>query len=779
MRGIFLFELALLTPMVILAATSLFDITTLLRTKNALKEAAQASIRCLTTEGSLCSTTIKQTPLTPLYNYYRQTTPPPLFGNLRQVPVRINERVSPLQRYQFDATVLDAVYTGAQQTQYEEVSLTRQVTKVVPYVLQSFPYYVRPSGSGNYDIYQGAGGTSVANPGREVTTFGGAVTKTTGRSVVFSIPKPFNLERFGAKDICSRNIIRDGVEKPEDCLLSQNGSTLLSSMMLVFDGNASGGTSRNPETAQLKLSASYSLDSGLTETTIDLGGQQFTLNGTDRAENFLPRGAPIDQVAEALSSKQEFIDHGAAKVILPFNRRIRLRIAFAKQPNAADASWTPIKLRVFIPSFEQKKANLSCSEKPSCMTMAESGTSACSTTPNINPPKATLKLGTPSTVSSTPPKVSQCLPNATSPISLPQPTTYSINNQSCADNALRQVTASSCPALITKHQCNSSNMGIAIQPNSSGIITGSPDSLSSACNSSSSTTLASLPAGTSLTAGEAFATVKTVRIMAGAGKPAESNSWQQSCEPNSEKAGVARPVAVTSYAQVTPVLVGTVEGQLQSLPVQSAGATQQSLSCFPTREISPSRDPNIYSALLGDYAYILSPHPDKGCAYEGILMSAKNQVEKDPRYQATVGSPVAAGRFELPSGTKPDACTPFTVGTSTVDKDSLHLIGTFPKTAPPPECADGNCVTEFVGFSRDTSTDEPSLNLQQAVNEAEAAALAYLPNRSREDLTVTITPPSRSTIGPKTYEVTTSMTVPLSFGRKSAITHVSHGQAEG
>jgi len=267
--------------------------------------------------------------------------------------------------------------------------------------------------------------------------------------------------------------------------------------------------------------------------------------------------------------------------------------------------------------------------------------------------------------------------------------------------------------------------------------------------------------------------------MAGAGKPAESKSWQQSCDPNSEKARVARPVAVTPYAQVTPVLVSTVDGQLQSLPAQGPGTTQQSLSCFPTRELSPSRDTNIYSALLRDYAYILSPHPDKGCAYEGILMSAKNQVEKDPRYQATVGSPITTGRFELPSGSKPDACTPFTVGTSTVDKDSLHLIGTFPKTAPPPECADGNCVTEFVGFSRDTSTDEPSLNLQQAVNEAEAAALAYLPNRSREDLTVTITPPSRSTIGPKTYEVTTSMTVPLSFGRKSAITHVSHGQAEG
>jgi hypothetical protein len=185
MRGIFLFELALLTPMVILAATSLFDITTLLRTKNALKEAAQASIRCLTTEGSLCSTTIKQTPLTPLYSYYRQTTPPPLFGNLRQVPVRINERVSPLQRYQFDATVLDAVYTGAQQTQYEEVSLTRQVTKVVPYVLQSFPYFVMPNGPGNYDIFGQPAGQSAATADREVTTFGGAVTKTTGRSVVF------------------------------------------------------------------------------------------------------------------------------------------------------------------------------------------------------------------------------------------------------------------------------------------------------------------------------------------------------------------------------------------------------------------------------------------------------------------------------------------------------------------------------------------------------------------------------------------------------------------
>jgi len=763
--------------MVILAATSLFDITTLLRTKNALKEAAQASIRCLTTEGSLCSATIKQAPLTPLYNYYRQTTPPPLFGNLRQVPVRINERVSPLQRYQFDATVLDAVYTGAQQMKYEEVILTREVTKVVPYVLQSFPYYVRPTGSGNYDIFGQPAGQSAATADRVVTTFGGAITRSTGRSIVFSIPKPPNLKGFGLGDICSRSIIKDGGAQPESCLISQNGSTLLSSMMLVFEGNASGGTSRNPETAQLEISASYSL--GGRTTTINLGGQQFTLNGSNRAEDFLPRGALIEQVNKALSSKQEFIDHGAAKVILPFDTLISVRVQFSQKPNARNATWTPSRLRIFVPSFEKESADLTCSNKPSCGALSTGGRSACSTLPDINPPDATLKLGKSSAVSSIPPKVSQCLPNAKSLSSLDQFKTYKINKQSCADKKLVPVTSSSCPALITKHQCNSSNKGIATQPNISGIITGSPDSLSNACNSSSSTTPASLPTGTSLTAGEAFATVKTFRIMAGAGKPAESKSWQQSCDPNSEKARVARPVAVTPYAQVTPVLVSTVDGQLQSLPVQSAGTTQQSLSCFPTRELSPSRDTNIYSALLRDYAYILSPHPDKGCAYEGILMSAKNQVEKDPRYQATVGSPITTGRFELPSGSKPDACTPFTVGTSTVDKDSLHLIGTFPKTAPPPECADGNCVTEFVGFSRDTSTDEPSLNLQQAVNEAEAAALAYLPNRSREDLTVTITPPSRSTIGPKTYEVTTSMTVPLSFGRKSAITHVSHGQAEG
>jgi hypothetical protein len=548
-------------------------------------------------------------------------------------------------------------------------------------------------------------------------------------------------------------------------------------MMLVFEGNASGGTSGNPETAQLEISASYSL--GGRTTTINLGGQQFTLNGSDRAENFLPRGALIEQVDKALSSKQEFIDHGAAKVILPFDTLISVRVKFAEKPKTLNATWSPSRLRIFIPSFDRMSAELTCSNKPSCITLSTRGNSACSTVPDINPPDATLKLGKSSAVSSDPSKVSRCLPNAKSLSSLSQFKTYTINKQSCADKELVPVTSSSCPTYITKYQCNSSNKGIATPPNRSGIISGSPNLFSEACNSLLSTAPATLPAGTTLTAGEAFATVKTIRIMSSGGVRAESKSWQQSCDPISEKARIPRPVAVTPYRQVTPVLVGTIDGQLQSLPAQGPGATQESLSCFPTREISPSRDPNIYSALLGDYAYILSPHPDKGCAYEGVLMSAKNQVEKDPRYQATVGSPVTAGRFELPSGSKPDACTPFTVGTSTVDKDSLHLIGTFPETAPPPECADGNCSREFAGFSSDTSTDEPSLNLQQAVSEAEAAALAYLPNRSREDLTVTITPPSRSTIGPKTYEVTTAMTVPLSFGRKSAITHVAHGQAEG
>jgi hypothetical protein len=177
---------------------------------------------------------------------------------------------------------------------------------------------------------------------------------------------------------------------------------------------------------------------------------------------------------------------------------------------------------------------------------------------------------------------------------------------------------------------------------------------------------------------------------------------------------------------------------------------------------------------------LLSPHPDKGCSYPTILRSAEQEIEKDPRYEATLNSPVIAGRFELPSGSKPDACTQFTLGAPSMKKESLRLIGTFPETATPAECADGTCIRELVGFSGNNSSNEPSVNIQQAVSEAEAAALAYLPKRSREDLIITVTPPSRSTIGPKTYQVTTSMKVPLSFGRKSsAVTHVAHGQAEG
>ena len=236
--------------------------------------------------------------------------------------------------------------------------------------------------------------------------------------------------------------------------------------------------------------------------------------------------------------------------------------------------------------------------------------------------------------------------------------------------------------------------------------------------------------------------------MNSSGVPAESKLWQQSCDLDAEKRRVAPPAEVGAYPRTAPVRVGTVDGQLQSLPVQSAAITQESLSCLPARELSPSLHGNIYSTLLGDYSYLLSPHPDKGCAYAGLLSGAKQQVDKDPRYQATVGGPVVAGRFEIPAG--------------------------------PAECSDGTCTRELVGFSGNNSSNEPSVNIQQAVSEAEAAALAYLPKRSREDLIITVTPPSRSTIGPKTYQVTTSMKVPLSFGRKSsAVTHVAHGQAEG
>ena len=778
MRGIFLFELALLTPMVIMAAVSLVDITEHLRTKNALKEASQAAIRCLTTEGSACTTTAERPALSRLYSYYRQTTPPPLFGNLRQVPVKINERMSPLQRYQFDATVLDSVYTGAEQRQYEEVALTHNVAKVVPYILQEFPYYVRPTTPGSYDIFAQAAGGQKTEPARTDEDFSKAVTDTEGISVGFSIPKPSTLKGFGAGDICSRSIITNGGAQPEECLLRQSETTLFSSMMIVLEGNASRGNSTTSETAELKISASYSIDG--TATTIDLGGQKFSLNGKTRAENFLPRGAPIDQVDESLNSKEEFIKHGAAKVILPFGTRIKVRVKFKSQPKDPNASWTPQRLRVFIPSFKEETTELTCSDNLNCRALSSGSVLQCKTSPNLNPPGATLKLGESTPVSATPPNLSKCLPNAESLSSSPKFKIYTINNKSCADNKLVPVTTSACPALITKHSCNSSNKGVANPPSGAGIISGSVNDLSSACKATTTAQNVSLPAGTTLKAGEALATTKTVRVMNSSGVSAESKLWQQSCDLDAEKRRVVPPAEVGAYPRTAPVRVGTVDGQLQSLPVQSAATTQESLSCLPVRELSPSLHANIYSTLLGDYSYLLSPHTDKGCAYPGLLSGAKQQVEKDPRYQATVGGPVVAGRFEIPAGSKPDACTPFTVGTSAVKKESLRLIGTFPETAPPAECSDGNCIRELVGFSGGSSSSEPPVNIQQAISEAEAAALAYLPKRSREELTITVTPPSRSTIGPKTYQVTTSMKVPLSFGRKSsAVTHVAHGQAEG
>lgn len=775
-RGIFLFELSLLTPIVIVAAISLVDVTRLLRTKNALKEASQAAIRCLTTEGSACTTTTERASLSRLYNYYRQATPPPLFGNMKQVPVQISERVSPLQRYQFDATVLDTVYTGARQTQYQEVPLRHEVKKEVPFVREEFPYFVKQTNPGNYDIFRDASGGVTAEPVQEITSFEGDVTGEREQLITFKIGRPSNLKGFGIGDICSRSNIIDRGAAPTPCLLTRSGSVLLSSMMLVLEGNASGGTSGASEAAQLEISASYSIGNSSSTNNLDLGGQRFILNGNERAEDFLPRGAPIGQVDQALSGKQEFIDHGAEKVMLPFDTDIKLRIAFAKKPSAPDAAWKPIKLRVFIPNFTKNKAELSCTNTPSCAELSSQGPATCTTTPALNPRHATLNIVKSTAVPSNPPKLSGCV---TTSANAPESQRFSVNGQTCTDIRFEPATSSTCSPQITRYPCSAANKGVTIPPSGTGIIRASPGALTTACGATTSTSDAVLPSGTTLAVGEALATTKTVRVMAAPGVPAESSSWQQSCDGNREKDRVSMPDAALSYQQVTPILVGTIESQLQSLPPQSSSTTQQSLSCLPTRELSPRLHTALYSSLLGDYRYLLSPHPDKGCSYSEILTGAKQLVEKDPRYQATVGSPTVAGRFEFPEGTQPDACTPFTVGTSSVKKESLRLIGTFPETAPPSECSDGTCVREFVGFSGSTSTEAPGVNLQQAVSEAEAAALAYLPTRSREDLTVTITPPSRSTIGPKTYQITTVMEVPLSIGTKSTITHVAHGQMEG
>lgn len=312
-------------------------------------------------------------------------------------------------------------------------------------------------------------------------------------------------------------------------------------------------------------------------------------------------------------------------------------------------------------------------------------------------------------------------------------------------------------------------------PGEDGFIRAPSSELDGTCNAPLAAQDASLPGNQPLSPGESLASVKTVRVTSATLQPVEAQVYQNSCDPSTSDAAIPRPPEVLPYVRTTPVLVGTIPGSVQSLPAAVASSDPAALSCLPTRPV----DSRQTAELLGDYAYLLTPHPDRGCGYAEMLEKAEETVERDARYDVTFGSPLTTPeRFAFDDGAKPDECQQFTVGTAEIARERLERIGTFPESTPPAECATNRCVREFAGLLGSSAPTSPSVDLTRAAAEAKLAYHAYLPSRDVDDLNVSITPPTGTGEDADTFSVSTRLAVPLSFNRQSTIVHVAHGKPE-
>lgn len=785
----FLLELALVLPVVILGGTSLIDTVSILRTQNALKEAAQASLRCLTTINSPCTAAHEQDAATRQFTYYRVTKPPTLYGNLKQVPAHVEERVAPLERYQFDATVLDTLYSATGQLSYEEIAYQYSSLAEVSYVRERYGYYLDyVSGTASHRVVVSEGDATAVTPSLE-TSYSSqpTVRRNQSANITFRIPRPNALRQFDASRICVTGPITNGDELPPGCMLSlqpgKTSSRLLTSMMILLEGRAAGGSSSAKMNAQVTMTASYVLDGKKTE--IPLGGQQFELNGTRRREDFVPRGAPAGTLIEErygpglVDKTSKYYDgelsaYSADKLILPFDTPITIQLTFKTKGIPADASWQPSRLAVYLPTFDKKATTLTCTNAPSCAELSKD-TSSCTTSPKLT--HGITAVRPVKRIKATPEGApTACRANAPTPNPEdPRFKLYTIGGVACVNRAIHPRAGTSCPTLTTARQCASSNKGVAVAPDQDGLIRAPSSELEAACNSPVKPTESTLPPKKPIMPGESVATVKRFRVTSSSQQPVESVAFKRSCDMADRASIIPRPPEVQPYQQTTPILVGTVAGQVQPLPADMAASNPEALACFPTRLVDPQQTPR----LLGDYAFLLTPHPDRGCGYDELLQAAQKTVEADSRFQLTFGSPQTTNeRFAFDPNTKPDECQLFTVGTPELAPESLELIGTFSEATPPQECRTNRCVREFAGLLEPTVSPGPSVNIARAVAEAKVAYHAYLPNREPDDLIVSITQPTGTGDKAESFSVSTQLTVPLSFHRQSTIAHVAHGEAE-
>lgn len=787
----FLLELALVLPVVILGGTSLIDTVSVLRSQNALKEAAQASLRCLTTINSPCTVPQEQPSATRQFTYYRVTNPPTIYGDVKRVPASISERVAPLQRYQFDATVLDTVYSATGQQNYQELRYDYSSVADVSYFQEQFGYfvdYVRPTAS--HRVVTSAIDDTAIQPSLVIEDFRQVVRRNQGTSITFSVPRPDSLEKFGSANLCVTRPITEGSKLPPTCLLSAvshgKSSKLFSTMMIVLEGRASGGSSSARQNAQVTMTASYA-DVDENEITIPLGGQQFELNGTNRPEHFIPRGAPAGTVIEGRygsglvdkTSKYydgELSDYSAEKLSFPLNTTITIKLAFATNGIAANAMWRPTRLALYLPTFTKNTTTLSCTNSPTCEALS-ADVSSCKTLPKLRKGIASVRpVKRTKTTAVNPPtacRVNAPVPDPTNK----QFTVFSFGKVSCVNRVFKPVTGTECAPHITAKPCISSNKGVSTAPDEEGIIRAPSFELERACQATGSAAVPAVPGEELLMPGESLATTKQFRVTTPSlpPQPVESQAYQRTCDLAIGTSEIPHPPAVLQYQRTTPILVGTVPGELQPLPADLASADPAALGCFPTRSVDSART----AQLLGDYAYLLAPHPDRGCGYAELLEEAEATVERDSRYDVSFSPPATTPeRFAFEDGTKPDACQQFTVGTPEIARERLELIGTFPESNPPAECASHRCVREFAGLVGSSPATSPSVDIARAVAEAKLAYHAYLPNREPDDLKVDIAPPTGAGDDADSFRVSTELTVPLSFSQQSTITHVARGKPE-
>jgi hypothetical protein len=335
-RGITLLETAIVLPVLVIVALGLLDISNYYRSKAAIQQASEETLRCL---ASLEDCAALPAPGgVPLYEVKATSgttrTSLPLVRLGGTVTGLTPQRVSAAS---FDVQYLSSVHaTGIGQTVLEN---TYRPEINAPYLVRSTDTRVGLRADGTYDVTG-----EIRN-----LPFSEDTVNPANRNLIVTFVTPDSLAF--QSNVVNRCVVGslDTYERCSSIERTNRGNYF----MLLLEGTARNGISG-------KISeVTISLENQITGEVTQLGGQQFQDPGIGRStrESFLPRGASFfkNTTPELIPAKSEFSQY--KRLPLAYNTPYRLTLSLTDK---SSANWQLTSAKLVSPTYQKQELKETC-----------------------------------------------------------------------------------------------------------------------------------------------------------------------------------------------------------------------------------------------------------------------------------------------------------------------------------------------------------------------------------------------------------------------------------